>query len=415
MIRRILAVAFIFLCTTVAWGVLSATIFSRTEGSGSGLREKVAGSWGSEQEATPPVAEYYRTETHKVTKKLDDKEIQETVQERVPYGLPLESSHLTAGIDLDYRQKGLMWYSTYKVAFTGDYVFRNTSDQAENVTFRLHLPATHSIYDGLQFTLNGMPMATVTKGESIQASGFLEQGAAARLGVVYRSQGLGTWTYSFGAGVAHVRDFSLKMHTNFEDIDFSNNALSPTSKQRAGEGWDLAWDYKDLVSGYHIAMVMPEKLQPGPLAGAISMFAPVSLFFFFFVMLLVTSIRKIDLHPMNYFFLAGAFFSFHLLLAYLVDHISIHWSVAICSLVSVFLVVSYLRLVAGLRFAALVAGGAQMVYLVLFSYAFFFKGFTGLTVTIGAIATLFVAMQLTGRIKWSEQSFAPQGRVSAGV
>ena len=96
MLRRILAIGFIFLCTTVAWGVLSATIFSRTEGSGSGLREKVAGSWGSEQEATPPIAEYYRTETHKVTKKLDDKDIQELVQEKVPYGLPLESNHLTA-------------------------------------------------------------------------------------------------------------------------------------------------------------------------------------------------------------------------------------------------------------------------------------------------------------------------------
>ena len=279
------------------------------------------------------------------------------------------------------------------------------------MTFRMRLPATHSIYDGLQFTLNGTPIPLVNKGEFVQASGQLEKGAVAQLGVAYRSQGLGTWTYNFGEGVAQVRDFSLKMHTNFEDIDFSNNALSPTSKQRAGEGWDLAWDYKDLVSGYHIALVMPEKLQPGPLAGAISLFAPVSLFFFFFVMLMVTSIRKIDLHPMNYFFLAGAFFSFHLLLAYLVDHISIHWAVAICSLVSVFLVVSYLRLVAGLRFAALVAGGAQMVYLVLFSYAFFFKGFTGLTITIGAIVTLFVAMQLTGRIKWSEQSFAPQGRV----
>ena len=86
MFRRILAIGFIFLCTVVAWGVLSATIFSRTEGSGSGLREKVAGSWGSEQEATPPIAEYYRTETHKVTKKLDDKDIQELVQERVPMG-----------------------------------------------------------------------------------------------------------------------------------------------------------------------------------------------------------------------------------------------------------------------------------------------------------------------------------------
>ena len=107
---------------------------------------------------------------------------------------------------------------------------------------------------------------------------------------------------------------------------------------------------------------------------------------------------------MNYFFLATAFFAFHLLLAYLVDHISIHLAFAICSVVSIFLVVSYLRLVVGLRFAAVEAGGAQLVYLVLFSYAFFLQGFTGLAVTIGAIVSLFVVMQLTGRIKWSEVS-----------
>jgi len=61
--------------------------------------------------------------------------------------------------------------------------------------------------------------------------------------------------------------------------------------------------------------------------------------------------RGIDLHPMNYFFLAAAFFSFHLLLAYLVDHLSIHKAFAIAAAVSIFLVVSYLRLVVGIRFA----------------------------------------------------------------
>jgi hypothetical protein len=71
--------------------------------------------------------------------------------------------------------------------------------------------------------------------------------------------------------------------------------------------------------------------------------------------------------------------------------------------VSLGLVISYMRLVAGPRFAMLECGLAQFVYLVLFSYAFFFKGFTGLAVTIGSIATLFVVMQMTGRINWSEK------------
>jgi inner membrane protein involved in colicin E2 resistance len=106
---------------------------------------------------------------------------------------------------------------------------------------------------------------------------------------------------------------------------------------------------------------------------------------------------------MNYFFLATSFFAFHLLLAYLVDHISIHLAFVICSVVSIFLVVSYLRLVVGPKFAFVEAGLAQFIYLVLFSYAFFFKGFTGLAVTIGAIVTLFVVMQMTAKIKWSEK------------
>jgi len=42
----------------------------------------------------------------------------------------------------------------------------------------------------------------------------------------------------------------------------------------------------------------------------------------------------------------------------------------------------------------------------LFSFTFFWTGFTGLTVTIGAIVTLFLMMQLTGRKQWSREETA---------
>jgi hypothetical protein len=61
-----------------------------------------------------------------------------------------------------------------------------------------------------------------------------------------------------------------------------------------------------------------------------------------------------------------------------------------------------LRLVAGPRFALFEAGLAQLVFLVLFSYAFFFEGYAGLTVTLGAVVTLFILMQMTGRVDWEE-------------
>ena len=81
-------------------------------------------------------------------------------------------------------------------------------------------------------------------------------------------------------------------------------------------------------------------------------------------------------------------------------------AMVLASAVSVALVVSYLRLVVGLRFAAVEAGLSQLVYLVLFAYAHFFEGFTGLVVTVGSILTLFALMQLTGRIDW-ESKFGP--------
>ena len=404
MTTRILAIVFIFICTSVAWAILGATVFSRTYDSSSVSSGQVESTWGAPQNQAPPLASFNKQIPKEDEAVENGKIVKRTWTEDVPVALPLESSRINVNLDLEHRQKGLLWYSTYKVQFGGVYVFRNTSDKDQYVTFQLQFPTAQAIYDDLTFTIDGNS-ATVSNEKNVaKAAANIGAGKTAQLQVGYKSQGLNEWRYSFGAtDVTQVKDFNLHMTTNFKDIDFPENTLSPTEKHESDKGWDLRWSYKNLVSGYQIAMAMPGKLQPGPLAGLISLFAPVSLLFFFFLMLIITTIRGIDLHPMNYFFLAAAFFSFHLLLAYLVDHISIHAAFAIASAVSVFLVISYLRLVVGLRFASREAALAQFVYLVMFSYAFFLKGFTGLAITIGSVLTLFVVMQVTGRIRWAEK------------
>jgi hypothetical protein len=390
MLRRILAILFIFLCTTGAWLFLGATIMARTYDSEPDLRSKVASSWGSAEVQAQP-----------------------TLTSSVP--MSIDTTKVDAFLDLDYRQKGLLWYSTYKVSFAGGYGVRNGTGSDREVSLKWAFPAQKALYDDVSFTLNGEPVPVVSENGKAVVTAVVPAGKSAEFGVAYQSHGLDSWTYSLGGDSAQVRNFKLRLTTNFRDIDFPDNALSPTSKTETANGWRLGWDYSNLVSGYQIAIALPAKLQPGPLAGEISSFAPVSLFFFFFTMLMITTLRRVELHPLNYFFLAAAFFAFHLLLAYLVDHISIHAAFLIASVVSTALVVSYLRLVTGLRFAVREAGLAQFVFLVLFSYAFFFRGFTGLAITIGAILTLFVSMQLTGRIRWAEhlsvlEAGSPDGR-----
>ena len=404
MTKRIIAITFIFLCTSVAWAILGGTLFSRTYDSGAVSSGRVASTWGTEQNQGPPAASF-KTITERQQEFLENSiRVMKTVKEETVTALPLESSRIDVDLDLQHRQKGLLWYSTYKVAFSGLYGFRNTSDKEQTVDFKLQFPTSQAIYDNLTIVVDGNPVAITNEKNAAIASVKVAAGKTAQLAVGYSSQGLNEWRYNFGAGeVAQVRNFTLHMKTNFKDIDFPDNTLSPSEKIEGANGWDLNWSFTSLLSGYQIAMVMPEKLQPGPLAGRISFFAPVSLFFFFFLMLIITTMRGIDLHPMNYFFLAAAFFSFHLLLAYLVDHVSIHVAFAISAVVSVFLVVSYLRLVVGMRFASREAALAQFIYLVMFSYAFFLKGFTGLAITIGSVLTLFVVMQVTGRVRWAER------------
>jgi inner membrane protein involved in colicin E2 resistance len=412
MTKRIIAIAFIFVCTSVAWAILGGTIFTRTYSLDTVAENRVASTWGSPQNQAPPSASFTRIVPKSEEVVENGKKTVKTIQEAITTPLPLERSAIDVALELEHRQKGLLWYSTYKVAFSGLYGFRNTSDKEEAVDFALKFPAAQAMYDDLTFTLDGNALPVTSRDGAAMGRINVAAGKTVQLAVGYRSQGLNEWRYSFGGqDVMQVRDFSLKMKTNFKDIDFPENTLSPSDKLETDSGWDLTWSYKSLLSGYQIAMVMPEKLQPGPLAGRISLFAPVSLFFFFFLMLIITTMRGIELHPMNYFFLAAAFFSFHLLLAYLVDHVSIHLAFAISAAVSVFLVVSYLRLVVGLHFASREAALAQFIYLVMFSYAFFLKGFTGLAITIGSVATLFVVMQVTGRIRWADKfALKPAGQ-----
>jgi inner membrane protein involved in colicin E2 resistance len=403
MAKRLAAVIVIFFCTSIAWVILGSTIFARTYSLNPQLKSKVASSWGAAQIQGPPAATFQEPFTRKVTDVEGGKRVEKTVEESRTVSLPLGASDIHVKFELEPRQKGLLWYRTYRVQFQGEYRFTNFTDKEQRVTFRLPYPAEDATYDDLRMTLDGTSLAASSDGKASYSTVPVPAGKTVLLGASYRSNGLDRWTYQLNNGVSQVPDFTLTMITNFKGIDFPEKTLSPTSKQEIDGGWQLTWQYRNLVTGYNIGMEMPEKLQPGPLAGEISYFAPVSLLFFFFVMLVITTIKGIPLHPMNYFFLACAFFAFHLLLAYLVDHISIHLAFVIASVTSVFLLVSYLRLVVGMRFAAVEAGLAQFVYLVLFSYAFFFTGFTGLAITIGAIITLFIAMQLTGRVNWSEK------------
>src|SRR6185295_12838535 len=229
--KRIIAIAFIFICTSIAWAILGGTIFSRTYDSAAASDNSVTSTWGAPQDQLPPSASFTHIVQHKEESTENGKKIVKLVDEPITTPLPLESSAIDVVLDLEHRQKGLLWYSTYKVDFAGNYGFRNPSDKEEVVFFKLNFPTAKAIYDDLVFTVDGTPLPIKNEKNTASGSFKVGPGAAVRLAVGYRSQGLNEWRYSFGSkDVSQVRNFDLKMKTNFKDIDFPDNTLSPSEK-----------------------------------------------------------------------------------------------------------------------------------------------------------------------------------------
>ncbi|HWA74444.1 MAG TPA: inner membrane CreD family protein [Polyangiaceae bacterium] len=403
---RLLAIAFVWLGCAVAWMILGSTVVVRTNSVSDALDSEVHALWGPPARQLPPSGSYPTVETVKelvTTTNAAGVANQQTVekQTRVEHPLEFDGSDIDVAFELTHRRKGLLWFPTYAVHFRGTYAFVNPTDHAQDGTLRLPLGTEGSSpvsFDDFQVTdEQGTPVRhTVDHGVATWTTRF-EPHARHEYHVAYRSRGTSTWSYLLTAGNSEVRNFRMNMTTNFANVDFPAGSTSPSQHSVQNGHWRGEWRFKSLVSGAPIGVEMPKLLNPGPLASKVTFFAPVSLLFFFFVVAILALVRKRELHPMHYLLLGCAFFAFHLLFAYLVDHLAIGTSFAIASLVSIVLVVTYARLFVGWRFALVEMGLSQLIYLVLFSLTFFWEGYTGLAITIGAVVTLFLVMQITGR------------------
>ena len=406
---RFFAIVLVYGCVSAAWMALGVTVWARTEMLDDRLSGEMKSLWGPKvlAQASP-----YWAPT-------------ETSGRGDAGAVAPSSSKIAADIKHNHRYKGLLWYSTFTVDFDAEYTVpaAGATERAEGF-FVFSLPADVNGYDNLTVEVNDKPRE-ISQNEIVSGKLAVPMSLASenKVHVRYTTNGQDVWLYSPGEAphvdsrggryrvpdgsgkLAKLSNFSLRVTTDFGDIDYpkGEGGRSPNLPAQVNDGGRTAeWQFDEALTGQVMGIVMPERQNAGPLAARMSFFAPVSLFFFLTVLFTVVILKKVPLHPMHYLFISAGFFAFHILMAYLADIVSIHAAFWICAAVSVLLVVSYMRLVAGVKFAVTYVAAAQLVYLVGFSYAFFWEGQTGLTVVVVAILTLFVLMQATGRVNWSE-------------
>jgi len=385
---RMLAVGGIFLAACAGWALLGTTTLMRANDYSTNLEGDVKKLWGG------PIVQ----EAPELTVKAPGSEQLRRI-------MPVENK-INVALDLDYRQRGLIWYPTFVCDFDGTYRIENPEEVAQKVHLRFKFPADKGTYSDFVFTIDGAGVSTpVDPAQGLNEIIEVPAKGKRAFRIAYKTRGLGEWRYAPAAGNNQVRGLDLNVATNFRQVDYPDGSLSPTTAAAPagdGQGMKIAWQVGQLLTTQDVGVIMPGRINPGPLSARITYFAPVCLLFFFVLIAAISIVCKVSIHPMHYFFVAAGFFAFHLLFAYLVDHLPVHAAFAVAAVTAVLMVTLYLAAALGKSFPWKVAAAGQIFYLVLFTYSFFLKGMTGLTVTVGAILTLGALMKVTAGINWFE-------------
>src|SRR5262245_13695601 len=178
MTKKIAAIAFIFVCTSIAWIFLASTIDYRSSAPADGLRARLANTWGAPHEQKPPSA-HYDERAGKMEKVIENgKEIERIIETTTQRPVPLNGSKVNSDIHLDYRQKGLLWFSTYQVRFDAVYTFQNPANQEQLINFVFPYPAARATYDGLVLTIDGETVCIVQEAGYRKAEKKITPGGA---------------------------------------------------------------------------------------------------------------------------------------------------------------------------------------------------------------------------------------------
>jgi hypothetical protein len=188
--KHIAAIVLIFLITTCAWMILGTSIVARSSSADSGLTRGVESNWGSAQQQSPPAAVATHIEPRTEQESVNGVITKKVINETVTTPLQIEQSRIRVALDLEQRQKGLLWFATYRVAFHGDYVLRN-STPSDQVTVKLVFPAPDAIYDDLIVRADGQPIVLTTENGAVSA-GRLARRSTSRSAIAHKASARGT-------------------------------------------------------------------------------------------------------------------------------------------------------------------------------------------------------------------------------
>lgn len=313
--------------------------------------------------------------------------------------LPLSSQHIHIAAAMNFRKRGLVYFSGFDFVFQGDYAIANPQAHEIDIVFvfPVSLDRNKVLLSELEFSVNGEPAAAElsAKDSRLMWTGRLPSGGEAQFRVRFKGRGLNRFNYRLDPDLP-ARDVRFTVDiTGGDNYDYPHGVVPAHQIEQTEQSMNLAWHFPALESGVPVGVVLPSEKSFDELiiTMATRSWAPFLAFYAGFMALTLQRQRRIAFYE-SYLLAAGYGF-FFVLLAYLAAFMDFYLAYALSALVIMGLLSLFAsRLLSGDLFKLI---GLLLAFLVVPSMAVLLQGYTGLIYTLEILSGLMVIMWLASR------------------
>ncbi len=377
----------IFVPLFIGWIMLSDRLYMRTYKAMSYQLQAVKKIWGGNLAQPMPSVRY----------KLFGSDVSTLNKGEV------HASDIAVTLKVDYRKKGLVYYTGYNTEFNGKYTIKNPEQEKIYLSFIFPYPTQQGegLLQNVKLLINGEEDINDTEYQPNLAlwTGLLDPADTIDITVVYDGRGLNQFEYGFEPN-RQINNFTMQVDVQgAKNLDYADSIMPPTeSAQETPEGKILVWKLDKALTQLNIGVILPDKLNVEKQLFVMTYRAPV---FFLLFLLSVGAMLKLAGENLNFIQIAItsiAYFLFYPLFAYLLISLGVILAFSVSFGSIGLLIFNYIRILHGIKLAFAVVT-AYIFYLGITSIAALLPTYTGLILTIEGVVLMGVIMQVLSQHK----------------
>lgn len=366
---------------------IGGQITDRRQFASSKLHKDVMERWGAPIEQPVPSVRYVESGTVFNTLKA----------------MPFEAQTLSVDATMNYRKRGLTYFSGFDFAFRGQYRVKNTQGKDLDMVFvfPINIEKNKVLLSDFEFLVNEhpTPIDLSERSDKLVWTGRLTQNAEQKFEIRFKGRGLDAFSYRLDPNlpVRNLKfDFTIQGGDNY---DYAHGVVPAQSVVPQENGVRLTWRYDALESGVPMGVILPSVKAVDNLIGTMVLrsWATFLLFFAGFVALSIYYERRPRIYES--YLVAASYGFFFVLTAYLSAYTHFLVAYALSTLIIAGLLCLYMGSTMGGR-SWRWALGLIAAFLTIPTAAVICEGYTGLIYTLEILAGLAALMLLTAKPKF---------------